>query len=184
MSGISHTFTRTSTVVIPANPYLRCVRCGARVEYWHMTDLAPTRVAETLARHPTSASASCAVSPSPLCGSADADHPSPLAAAVPGEDLAGASRVMPDASQSVIPERDHGKSCAIQAPAAAAARTTVERDDTQAGALRGVDGHCTRNPLSPAGAASARGALGSTSSRTRSRRRSAMTNCSGGLKAE
>jgi hypothetical protein len=32
-------------------------------------------------------------------------------------------------------------------------------DDTQTGALRGVDGHCTRIVPSPTGAASARGAL-------------------------
>lgn len=34
MVAMTHTYTRTFNVIEPANPYLRCLRCGARVEYW------------------------------------------------------------------------------------------------------------------------------------------------------
>ncbi len=91
-----------------------------------MTDLARTRVAETLARQPTSASASRAAPLSPR-GTAGVDPI--LAAAVPGTTFAGASRVMPDATQSTVLERDCGESCAIQAPAAATAKTPASGSD-------------------------------------------------------
>lgn len=29
-----HTYVRTHNTITPANPYLRCCACGARVEYW------------------------------------------------------------------------------------------------------------------------------------------------------
>ena len=34
MPTLTHTYTRTFTATVPANPYLRCSQCGARVEYW------------------------------------------------------------------------------------------------------------------------------------------------------
>lgn len=35
MATLTHTFTRTFVARVPANPYLACDLCGARVEYWH-----------------------------------------------------------------------------------------------------------------------------------------------------